>query len=162
MADLGSFGVETDEVVEPDTFTYFGTTVRVSPAFGELDVADFFEAAASIDQGNVATATAALKGVFRSCIVAEDFDAFWSTAKAHRQGIEDLMEIIMVIVEAVAERPTQRPSVSSDGPSRTRATSAAASSSLVIVRSLEEQGRPSIGYMVEEAERAREGSAATG
>lgn len=154
MADLGTFGVERPVSGEVDSFGFFGARVRVNPAFGELDLADFFEAISSVDDQDTAQALAALKSVFRQCILPEDFDGFWSAAKAHRQGVEDLMEVVVAVVEAVAARPTRRPSDSSDGPSPTRATSAGASSSRAIAR-LEGQGRPDLALLVSRAEESR-------
>ena len=151
MADLGSFGTAKPEPEQVDTFGFFGATIRVNPAFGELDLADFFEVAASIDEKDNAQAMGALKAVFRACIHPEDFDTFWATAKRERQGIEDLMGVVMAVVEAVADRPTVRPSDSSAGPSSTSAISADASSSQVIAH-LEEIGRPSVAKMVRDRE----------
>lgn len=153
MADLGSFGTPKPPL-DPeavDSFDYFGSRVRVNPAFGELDLVDFFDAASTIQDTDTAQAMHALKGVLRQCILDVDFESFWSTAKAQRQGVEDLMEVVMAVVEAVADRPTERPSVSSDGPSDTSATSAGGSSSRVI-RRLEQDGRPSIALMVQQAQ----------
>lgn len=153
MGDLGSFGtpkppVDVDLI---DSFDYFGERVRVNPVFGELDLVDFFDTASRIDDADTAQAMAALKGVFRDCILPDDFDTFWSTAKRERQGVEDLMQVVMAVVEAVADRPTVRPSDSSDGPSDTSGTSVADSSSRV-VRRLEQDGRPSIALMVQQAQ----------
>lgn len=152
MADLGTFGVERPAYEEVDTFGYFGETIRVNPAFGELDLADFFDTAARLDGSEGAQAMAALKGVLRDSIHVEDFDRFWAAAKANRQGIEDLMAVLMAVIEAVTARPTQRPSDSSGGPSSTRATSPGGSSSQGIVRDLELAGRPSVAYMVQQRE----------
>ena len=160
MADLGSFGTPKAPLdpEQVDSFDWFGARVRVLPEFGELDLVDFFDSASRIEDTDTAQAMAALKGVFRECIDPEDFDTFWSTAKRERQGVEDLMEVVMAVVEAVTDRPTVRPSDSSAGPSRTSATSAGASSSRVI-RRLEREGRPSVALMVQQAQEASAASA---
>lgn len=159
MASLGSFGTPREVVEVVDTFDYFGSEIRVSPEFGELDLADFMEAAAGLDEDSV-DALSLVKRTMRSAVHAEDFDTFWRLAKANRQGTEDLMPVLYACVEAVAERPTQRPSDSSDGPSATRALSAVDSSSQVIGR-LEGNGRPDLALMAHMATEAREASAAS-
>jgi hypothetical protein len=153
VADLGSFGTPR-EAAEPDTFGWFEHTLRSNPDFTELEVADFLESAAKVDEANISEAMALLKGTFRMVVHPDDFDTFWSTAKRERQGVDDLMGVLYAVVEAVTDRPTERPSDSSDGPTRTAPTSAGDSSSRV-VRRLETEGRPSMALMVMQASEAQ-------
>lgn len=153
MSSLGAFGVKRDAGVEPETFEFFGETVRVNPAFGELDLADFMEAAVSVEDDSMA-ALSLLKGTFRSCVHAEDFDLFWSTAKRERQSIQDLLTILYAVVEAVTDRPTERPSGSSDGP-QAMSGSSVDDSSLQVIHRLEREGRPSVALMVHQAQDSR-------
>ena len=150
MASIGRFGVAR-EPVEGDTFEWFEHTIRTNPAFGELEIADFMEAAEVISEEDGVRAYSLVKGTLRAMVLEEDFDKFYATAKRERQGVEDLMTLILAVVEVAAGRPTVRPSDSSDGPSTTRLSSAESSSSRVIHR-LEQEGRPSIAYMVQQAE----------
>jgi hypothetical protein len=145
VANLGSFGTKR-EVVE-DTFGWFEHELRVNPQFGELELTDFMEAAADIDDADTAKASAFLKDTFRLAVHPDDFEVFWATAKRERQTIQDLMGLFHAMIQLVSGRPTQRPSDSSDGPSLTSASSADDSSSQVIHR-LEREGRPSIALMV--------------
>jgi hypothetical protein len=152
VASLGTFGVKHEPT--EDTFGFFEHTLRVNPGFGELELADFLEAAAVVDEDNATASMALLKNVMRAAVHPEDFDTFWTTAKRERQGIADLMGILIALVEAVTDRPTERPSDSSDGPQQTSLGSVANSSSQVI-RRLEVEGRPSIALMVRQAEDSR-------
>ena len=159
MASLGRFGVQR-ELVDGDTFEFFEHVIRANASFGELDLADFLEAADLIDEENVSASMGLIKGTMRAMVHPDDFDTFWATAKRERQGILDLMAVMQAVVEAVSGRPTERPSDSSDGPRLTSVTSADDSSSRVI-RRLEQEGRPSIALMVAQSAEAR-ASAATG
>lgn len=158
MASLGRFGVQRD-LTEGDTFDFFEHEIRANAAFGELDLADFLEAAELVDVEDASESMRLLKGTMRAMVHPDDFDKFWATAKRERQGIEDLMGLMQAVVEAVSARPTGRPSDSSDGPRLTSVTSVGDSSSRVI-RRLEQEGRPSIALMVAQAAEAR-ASAAT-
>ncbi len=125
MASLGSFGTVREEV-EPDTFDYFGTTVRANPAMSDLDMADFMEVAVGIDLDNpkqAIRAVAQVKKLLRAHIHPDDFAGFWKTARANRQSLTDLMQIIAAVAEAAAGRPTGRPSASTDGPQPTPGSS---------------------------------------
>jgi hypothetical protein len=157
VASLGRFGVAKD-AVDDDTFDYFEHQIRVNPEFGELELADFLEAATAVDEENVSASMGLIKGTLRSMVHPDDFDTFWGTAKRERQGILDLMAVLQAVVEAVADRPTQRPSDSSDGPQLTSVSSAGGSSSRVI-RRLVAEGRPSVALMVRQASEARDSAA---
>ncbi len=125
MTSLGDLGTPRGPV-DPDTFGWFGSVVRVNPAMTDLDLADFLEVAGSLDIDDAAQALAAmgaLKGFLRSLIHPDDFAAFWATAKANGQQFADLMTIGRRIIEGVTDRPTMRPSGSTDGPSSTPTSS---------------------------------------
>lgn len=151
VADLGSFGnakppLDPEQV---DDFGYFDIRVRVNPGFGDLDLADFLDSATAVDTDDI-RAAGFVKEALRAAVHPEDFDAFWSTAKRERQGIEDVLEVLILAIEAVTARPTVRPSDSSDGPGSTTLSSVGGSSSRVIER-LEAEGRPSVAVMVRNA-----------
>lgn len=120
--NLGDFGTSVNGQVLLD-FTYFGATIRVHPDFGELDYVDFMNKAGNVET-NDAIADGLIKDLMRMCIHPEDFDAFWRLARETRQRTEDIFPIAHRIVAAVSERPTGRPSGSSDGLSRTQQNSA--------------------------------------
>lgn len=132
MTSLGDLGTPRD-AVDPDTFGWFGSVVRVNPAMTDLDLADFLEVAGSLDIDDAAQALAAmgaLKGFLRSLIHPDDFAAFWAAAKANGQRFADLMTIGRRIIEGVTDRPTGRPSGSTDGPSSTPTNSRSGAASI--------------------------------
>lgn len=70
------------------------------------------------------------------------WDEFEAHATRMRSGDEDLMGIVQKVMTLLSERPTSRPSASSDGSQSTAPTSAEGSSSLAVVRQMKSQGRP--------------------
>jgi hypothetical protein len=153
VSDLGELG----EAVAPHdhNFDYFGSRLRVHPDFCELDLVDFVEESATIDEES-AQAMVALKNFFRCVIHPDDFTEFWRLSKANRQSAAQLMHTIWTIVEALSGRPTKQPSDSSSGQTATVPTSTAGSSSVTrAMRALE--GRPDLQLAVV---RAQQGQAA--
>lgn len=136
MASLGTFGTAYDAPAEPDTFDYFGATIRVNPALSDLDLADFLDLFGDLDVDNLKPAQAitvmqGLKQHFRALVHPDDFAEFWRLARANRQGTVDLLAISMALIESVTSRPTKRPAVSTDGPSSTPTSSQSAAVSIV-------------------------------
>lgn len=171
--DLGELGTPKDDL--DVTFTYFGAEMRIHPTLSELAIVDFMEAAAAVqipDDGDLTRVTpqmqAALmqampmiKGFLRAVVHPDDFDALWTSANAHRQGLEDLMRLAHNLIAKVTDRPTGRRPGSSGTPRRTGRKSAAGSSSPVM-RQLEKRGRPDLALIVAETAAARQASAASG
>jgi hypothetical protein len=125
VASLGSFGVKKPPA-DPDDFEYFGSTVRTNPNTSDLALVDFLELAESIDVNDTAQAMAALsqvKGFLRVAIHPDDFDAFWATARANGQDVEDLLPVMWAAIEARADRPTGLPADSTAGQQTTQPTS---------------------------------------
>jgi hypothetical protein len=114
LTDLGDLG---GEVVEPvlATFRWFGKEFRVNPDLTETAVVDLIESANDVDVDGGAGLMSGLKEYLRGHIHVEDFDEFWSTAKANRQGVEQLLQLSRKILELLSERPTTPPSDSADG-----------------------------------------------
>lgn len=142
LGNLG--GEETQEAVEV-TFDYFGKTIAVNPNLGELDYVDFLDGYGGIDVNDPA-AIRIVKSFARICIAETDFETFWATAKQHRQGVEGVFGVCEKIVEAVSDRPTERPSSSSDTPSTTGTSSALPAS---VAARLE--GRPDLQLLTQQA-----------
>lgn len=147
MTHLGNLGTPVDvEVVDDLTFDYFGETIRANASLGELDYVDFLDMAGGIDVNNP-LAIRVVKDFARACIAPEDFETFWATAKKNRQDTRALFTVLTTIVEATADRPTERSSSSSDTPT-TDATSSAP-----VLRRLE--GRPDLQLLVQQAQEAQ-------
>lgn len=85
--------------------------------------------------------------LLKASIVDEQWPRFEQLATDNRSTNDQMWEVMVRVLEVVSERPTSRPSASSDGPSDTQASSAVDSSSRVIAR-LEEQGRPDLANVV--------------
>jgi hypothetical protein len=150
---LGSFGTEhVEEQVDPDTFDWFGSTIRLTTTLNEVELIDFMDAARRINDQDLA-AMAIIKDMFIMIIHADDFATFWSVAKEKRQGLEEMVQLFMTLLEAVTDRPTQRPSDSSTGQPTTVGSLPADSSASVL------SGRPDLQVIHEDnqatMERAR-------
>jgi hypothetical protein len=76
-----------------------------------------------------------------------EFDRFMDAATAGRWDDEEILEVVGKVMEALADRPTGRPSVSSDGPS-TASTNFEDASSLRAQRRLEAVGRADLAVAV--------------
>jgi hypothetical protein len=99
-------------------------------------------------------ALAAIDELFSKAVQPEDRERFEAACDEVALDFRALMEIVAEIMRDATNLPTAEPSDSSSGPLSTSDASAAGSSSAVIAR-MEEQGRPSIAYMVQQADRAR-------
>jgi hypothetical protein len=164
---LGKLGKRKgSEVVTETTFDWFDVEIHLSAkGFSELEYVDLVERANQIDDAS-AEAITLIKDLFRMLLADEatagdnwkGFDTFWQLAKANDQGIEDLMAVYQVLMEALTARPTQRPSDSSGGPGTVTAISPPDSSSPA------SSGRPDLQVMREQAaeDRARVLAAVSG
>jgi hypothetical protein len=133
---------------------FAGERFTVADKIGLMPLMRFAKVAkAGVDSADLA-GLAALYDLLAQCIADADWARFEAAAdKSHADG-EELMAVIGKVFEALAERPTSRPSVSSDGPMTTPPRSADDSSSTVVQR-LEQQGRPDLALLVSQSELAR-------
>jgi hypothetical protein len=102
---------------------------------------DFAEIAADGTESNQMAGIVAMKTLLRDCFEPGEFDRFWATAKKQRADGEKLMAFIAALASGEAERPTQRSSDSSDGPSVTPRSS---ESRLAELASERWSGRPDL------------------
>ena len=128
--------------------TFMGAEFAVADKIGLMPLMKFAKIAKrgvdSADQEGLA----AMYDMIEQCIADEEWDAFEEHATKTRAGDEELLQVIKDVMTILSERPTSRPSVSSDGPPATAPISAADSSSLEVVRRLSSQGRPDLGMAV--------------
>lgn len=111
--DIGDL---SGEQVEPvlATFTYFGKQFRVNPDLTETMLVDLLEDAEEIGSEGPMQLVAA-KDYVRNHLHAEDFEEFWETVVANRQGINQVIKLCWRLLELVTDRPTSPPSDSSGG-----------------------------------------------
>ena len=128
MANIASFGTPQAEEVEPDTFEYFGETIRLNPNFSELDYLDFMEEAGSIDEMSI-QAIGVTKRFLKAMVHPDDFGLWWEVARKNRQGIQDLLVIANKLLTVMTGRPTEAPSGSLAGRQVTTVSSKLDSSS---------------------------------
>jgi hypothetical protein len=92
--------------------------------------------------------------LLKSTFTPQDWRRFDRLCENTPTSGDDLLGVLGQAMEAWSGRPTQRPSVSSDGPSRTNESSMADSSLRVISREVE-KGRPDLAYAVWQASEDR-------
>lgn len=97
---------------------------------------------------------AALYSLLEECIGEENWPRFKELARQESEE-DDLFEVVKDVYAAHAERPTSRPSDSSDGPDSTAPKSADVSS-LPVKERYEAEGRPAWALQVVQAQEARQ------
>ena len=96
---------------------------------------------------------AAIRDLLDAVIHSEDLPRFDRVADENEADGDDLMSVAMEGIKVIAERPTSRPSDSSDGSSTTSESSADGYSSPVT--RLEAKGRPDLALLVSRAQQSR-------
>jgi hypothetical protein len=99
----------------------------------------------------------AVYDLLRQCITDEDWPRFEAHASRARAGEDELLQVVKDAIELITAHPTRRPSDSSAGQLSTSGPSADGSGSPVtsLIERLEREGRPSIAYMVAQAQDSR-------
>lgn len=150
MATLGDFG-RAREPLEDASFGWFGADIRVHPDVSNLVWVDTF---GRQDESTFGDKMRAIRGVVDVVVHPADVEEFWRLARENRQTQDDVLRVAFDVVGALAERPTLRPSDSSDGSPPTEVSSTASPSGRAALRLLE--GRPDLQVAVRRAERERE------
>lgn len=131
---------------------FYGETFTVVENVGDFAFMEFAEAAERVDTESLA-GLAAIMRLLKAAVVPEDWARFQATARKNRASVEVCMELVMTLFEEETDRPTGRPSVSSDGPRTIEPKSEAGSSS--VVTRLAGQGRPDLALIAIRAQEAR-------
>jgi hypothetical protein len=99
----------------------------------------------------------AVYDLLRQCITDEDWSRFEAHASRVRADQDELIQMAKDALTLITARPTRQPSDSSAGQPSMSGPSADGSGSQVtsLIERLEAQGRPSIAYMVEQAQASR-------
>jgi hypothetical protein len=135
---------------------FFDQSFRLKPGEEyEWEMMEFASAAKGGADSDMLSGAAATLDFLRAVIHSDDWERFRKAARDNRaQVARDLMPVVVAAFVQPTERPTSRPSDSSDGPKNTKAKSGAGSSSKVI-RRLEKSGRPDLALMVTMADEVR-------
>lgn len=140
-----------------DKVEFLGRQFTVAEKVGLMPLLRFAKAAKSgLDSADV-DGMAAMYDLLQQCIADEEWAVFEDHATRERASDEDLLDVVKKAMAVLSERPTKRPSDSSTGPQTTSLSSEDALSSRVITR-LEQQGRPDLALIVDEAQRNRKAS----
>lgn len=144
---LGDFGTPHEAL--DDTFSYFGTTLRVHP-----DLTDLFILEVSREYQGSEPEDSWVRTAARSVVHPDDFDEFWRLALANRQNIEEINGFLNGIIEAITNRPTELSSDSSGGrqPTSESSTDGSFSRALEVL-----DGRPDLQLAVVNAQESRAG-----
>jgi hypothetical protein len=138
-----------------DLVTFHGETFAMADRIGLMPLMRFAKfAKAGVDSADMA-GLAALYDLLEQCIDPQDWPRFEACADKNRADGEELLEVVTDVIERLTDRPTTRPSVSSDGP-RTVEPNSTASSSSDASRLL--PGRPDLQLFVVQAQEARAAS----
>jgi len=122
---------EQTPAAEPETAPFKGETFTLNPDVSDWDTMEFLSAM------RAASSTPDAPGNLADLVVVHDYalaliadtdrERFRAHARSVKASVDDLLEFILGKPAADAERPTERSSDSSDGPSSIGPTSAASS-----------------------------------
>ena len=136
----------------PEQIQALGETFTVAERIGLMPLMRFAKVAKGGADSADLDGLAAMYDLLQQCIAEQDWARFEEAADRTRAGDEELMDVVKRVFEVLSERPTQRPSVSSDGPTSVEPISTPVSSSPVLDRLA---GRPDLQLMVLQAQEAR-------
>lgn len=128
----------------------WGETFQVADKVALMPLMRFAQVAQAGVDSNEMAGLAALGDLLDKCIAPSDLAKFNRVATANDADGDDLMEVVKEVFQIITERPTSRPSDSSDGSSTTSESSAVVYSSPVT--RLEKQGRPDLALLTRRAQ----------
>jgi hypothetical protein len=94
---------------------FLGESFELRPKVSEYALIKFARAAAAGEDGDTMEGMASMLRLLEKCIVPKDWHRFDRLADEKDATTEQIMAVIKVALEQVAERPTALPSDSSDG-----------------------------------------------
>ena len=125
-----------------ETVEFFGEHFRIAERIGLMPLMRFAKVAKSGVDTNELEGLAVMYDLLEQCLAAEEWERFQAAADKNRADGDELMKIVSDVFEILSERPTQRPSASSDGPQTTTAKSTDGSSDAEAMELL--AGRPDL------------------
>lgn len=130
---------------------FFGQEIRLVDEVSEWALMEFAHDATTADSNSL-EGLAAVMQLLREAVDPVDWDLFKATARANRVNAEQCMTAVVTVFQEQTNRPTGRPSVSSDGPRVTATSSTVGSSPQGIDRLA---GRPDLQLVAKQAQAAR-------
>ena len=128
-----------------------GEQFTISERVGLMPLMRFAKVAKSGVDANELDGLVAMYDLLEQCFPEQEWQRFQDHAAKTRADGDELMGLVGRVFEVLSERPTQRPSVSSDGSSPTNVNSADGSSSQAVLLR-EQQGRPDLALVHRVAE----------
>ena len=125
---------------------FFGETFRTADKIGLMPLMRFAVIAKGGVDASEMAGLVALHDLIAQCLADDEWERFQDHATAVRAEGDDLLEVVKQVFEVLSERPTQRPSVSSDGPLTAEPKSTAGSSSPAVLH-FESIGRPDLSVV---------------
>lgn len=134
------------------TIEFHGERFAVAERIGAMSLMRFAKVAETGADSLDMAGLAALYDLLEQCIAPADWTRFTAAANEHRADGDELMEVVKEVMGHLSERPTSRPSVSSDGPRTIEPRSEVDSSSAAMAQL---HGRADLQLMVVQAQEAR-------
>ena len=110
-----------------DRVTFMDEQYRVAEKVGLMPLMRFAHAARKGANADDMEGLAAIYDMLRDCIHPGDWDRFEADATTKKAEGDDLLPVVTQTIELLTARPTQRPSDSSAGPSKTSESSTGSS-----------------------------------
>lgn len=134
-----------------ETIEFEGESFHIAERVAAMSLMRFAKVAQSGATTTSMAGLAAQHDLIEQCIHPDDWPRFQAHAEKVRANGDQLLTVVQDVLKALAERPTGRPSDSSDGP-RTIEPSSTDDSSLpgtdAVIHRLNEKGRPDLALMV--------------
>lgn len=138
-----------------ESVEFFGEDFVIADRIGLMPLMRFAKVAKSDVDSNDLAGLAAMYDLLEQCIAPQDWQRFQDCADRNRADGDELMTVVSEVIERLTNRPTGRPSVSSDGPRIVEPNLTAPSSSPVMQRLA---GRADLQLFVVQAQEARAAS----
>ena len=110
------------------TVEFCGEHFALSDAIGLMPLLKFAKVAKDGTKSNDMDGLAAMYDLLEQCFIPASWERFQQVATEKRADADTLLAVIPKAIEAITNRPTSRPSDSSDGPVTTSTSSAAGAS----------------------------------
>lgn len=142
------------------TVEWKGETFRIADEVGAMSRIWFGKLAAEGLDSEELEATAAMSDMIEDSLADGEYPRFRAHARKAKASTTDLLELCRLTMEALAARPTERPSDSSDGPSPVSETSSERPVDRVLSRI--PATRPDLRLLVATADEHRQQAEAAG